>query len=128
MIIPTVFHEDVFYAYFEPFRHPASRFNIWGGHGLETFGEDLQTAQSFDPNHIWTVLDGASGSAQWITPGLHRVNRVCFLVTRLPHHDAAIEFRCENRPYPITPRGLARRITTLTHILQTHRATLHSAD
>lgn len=127
-MVSTVFHEDVFYAYFEPFRHPASRFNIWGGHGLETFGEDLYTAQSYDPHYIWTVLDGASGSAQWITPGLHHVNRVCFLVTRLPHYDAAIEFRCENRPRPITPRGLACRITTLTRVLQTHRTTLHSAD
>lgn len=60
----TLFHEDVFYAYFRPFRHPSSRFNIWGGHGLETFGGDLQIARNFDQNFVWTVVDGGEGPDQ----------------------------------------------------------------
>ena len=30
-----------FYEFFRPFRHPSSHFDIWGGYGLETFGEDF---------------------------------------------------------------------------------------
>jgi len=123
----TVFHEDVFYAYFKPFRHPLSHFNIWGGHGLETFGEDLQIAKSVDPSCIWTVVEGDIGSDLWITPGMHFVNRVCYLVTQEPHADAPIAFRVETRPRPISPIGLARRMTTLRRLMQSHQRQLHLA-
>jgi len=52
MLATTVFHENVFYEYFRPFRHASSHFNIWGGHGLETFGEDLRTVSRFDQNFV----------------------------------------------------------------------------
>lgn len=123
MLPLTVFHEDVYYAYFRPFRHPLSRFNIWGGHGLETFGGDLQIAISFDQNFVWTVIDGGEGSDQWITPGLHYVNRVCYLLTEVAHDGASIEFRTEGRPRPMTPRGLTRRMTTLRRIMHSNQAT-----
>lgn len=64
---PTCFHEDVFYKHFRPFRHPAARFDIWGGHGLETFGEDLRLVREYDRTYVWTVLDGDKD--QWIIPG-----------------------------------------------------------
>ena len=121
MLATTVFHEDVFYAYFRPFRHPSSHFNIWGGHGLETFGEDLQLVFDYVENYIWTVVDGSEGPDQWIIPGFHRVNRVCFLLTEAAHFDAPIEFRIASRPSSLTPLGLARRITTLKRILTAHR-------
>lgn len=118
----TVFHEDVFYAYFRPFRHPLARFDIWGGHGLETFGEDLQLAFDYDENHVWTVVEGEQGAEQWIIPGFHRVNRICFLLTEVAHQDAPFEFRIERGHRSLTPRGLARRITTLKRILAAHKA------
>ncbi len=37
-------HEDVFYEYFKPYRHPKAHHNIWGGHGLETFGRPRELA------------------------------------------------------------------------------------
>lgn len=117
MLRTTVFHEDVFYAYFRPFRHPASNFNIWGGHGLETFGEDLRIAASLGQNFVWTVVDGGEGPDQWITTGMHYVNRVCYLLTHVPHDWAPIEFRTEGRPRAMTPLGLARRMTTLRRIM-----------
>ena len=119
------FHEDVFYAYFRPFRHPASSFDIWGGHGLETFGSDWQLAADFDQNFVWTVVDGDNGHDQWITPGMRRVNRVCYLLSRVPHRWVPLDFRCEGRPRPITPLGLARRIAALQSVMrsyQTHAA------
>ena len=118
----TVFHEDVFYEHFRPFRHPLARFDIWGGHGLETFGDDLQLAFVHDENHVWTAVDGEVGADQWIIPGFHRVNRICFLLTEVPHFDAPIEFRIERRPRSLTPIGLARRITTLKRILSEAKA------
>ena len=118
----TVFHEDVFYEYFRPFRHPSARFDIWGGHGLETFGEDLQLAFDYDENHVWTVVEGEHGSDQWIIPGFHRVNRICFLLTEVAHNDAPVEFRVQHGPSSLTPLGLARRITTLKKTLTASRA------
>ena len=117
----TVFHEDVFYEYFRPFRHPSARFDIWGGHGLETFGDDLWLAFEYDEHHVWTVVDGDAGPDQWIIPGFHRVNRICFLLTELAHYDAPIEFRIERGPRSLTPISLARRITTLKRVLNEHK-------
>lgn len=112
------FHEDVFYAYFRPFRHPASSFDIWGGHGLETFGSDWQIAADFDQNFVWTVIDGDKGYDQWITPGMRRVNRVCYLLTKVPHRWAPLDFRCEGKPRPISQISLTRRLTTLQKVMR----------
>jgi hypothetical protein len=86
----TCFHEDVFYEYFRPFRHPAARFDIWGSIGLETFGDDFLLAREYAQEYVWTVVDASTD--QWIIPGLHHVNRVCYLLTEIPHSDASIEF------------------------------------
>ena len=118
----TVFHEDVFYEHFRPFRHPQGCFDIWGGHGLETFGDDLQLAFNYDPDYVWTIVECGVGPDEWIIPGFHRVNRICFLLTEVAHFDAPIEFRIERRPRSLTPIGLARRITTLKRILSKNEA------
>ena len=117
----TVFHEDVFYAYFHPFRHPSSRFNIWGGLGLETFGEDLRLVHTLDASYLWTVVEGAVGADLWITPGLQHVNRICHLVTRLPHDDVPVAFRTEGKPRPITAIGLRRRMAVLKRLMTSER-------
>jgi len=110
------FHEDVFYEYFRPFRHPDAAFDdIWGGHGLETYGKDLVLVRGYDPNHIWTVLDCDSG--QMIVPGYHHVNRVCYILTELPHMGAPIEFRVARPIRFLSPLGLARRIATLRRVI-----------
>lgn len=110
------FHEDVFYEYFRPFRHPDAGDDIWGGHGLETFGGDLKIVRAYPQEYVWTVVDG-EGADQWIVPGFHFVNRVCYLLTELPHNDAPVDFRIARSPSSLTPLGLARRITTLRRIL-----------
>jgi hypothetical protein len=117
----TFFHEDVFYEYFRPFRHPATRFNTWGGHGLETFGEDLQLVRDYDQNYVWTVVEGGEGVDEWITPGFHYVNRICYLLTEIPHNDAPVEFRTARNAHSLTPLGLARRISTLRRIMSTNK-------
>jgi len=88
----SVFHEDVFYEYFRPFRHSSAYFDIWGGHGLETFGKDLQLVREYDENYVWTVIDGSEGSDQWIIPGYHHINRICYLLTEVAHDWATLDF------------------------------------
>jgi hypothetical protein len=122
MLTSTVFHEDIFYEYFRPFRHPSTKFNVWGELGLETFGEDLQLAYDYDENYVWTVVESGEDSDLWIVPGFHRVNRICFLLTEVAHFDAPIEFRTARGPHSLTPIGLARRITTLKRILSETKA------
>ena len=118
----AVFHEDVFYEFFRPFRHPSSHFNIWGSYGLETFGEDLQIVKNYAENFVWTVVDGSDGPDQWITPGFHFVNRVCYLLTEVPHNGAWVEFRVARSLRSLTPLGLARRISTLRRMMRANAA------
>ena len=117
IIEPVVLHEDVFYEYFRPYRHPLAQHNIWGGHGLETFGEDLSLVRRLDSNYVWTVVDGDSGDDQWITPGIHYVNRVCYLVTERPHMSVAVDFRCPYRLNSLTKLGMKRQMNKLQRLL-----------
>ncbi len=88
-------HEDTFYEYFKPFRHPDTQHEIWGGHGLEIYGKDLEIAYGYDLDYVWTVVDGESGG-QWIIPGIHFVNRICYLATKRAHRFIPVEFRIPN--------------------------------
>ena len=111
-----VLHEDSFYEYFVPIRHADAQYDIWGGHGLETFGQDFEIVRRHDPAFLWTVLDGEAGS-QWITTGFHYVNRVCYLVTEKPHHFIPVEFRVHSAAYSLTPLGLKRQIFKLKRLM-----------
>lgn len=112
----TTFHEDVFYEYFRPLRHPSAAFDIWGGHGLEAFGTDLEIVCGYDRDFVWTVLDAEN--SQWIVSGFHYVNRVCHLLTEVPHNGAPLEFRVDPPWNALTSLGLHRRIATLRRMLE----------
>lgn len=107
-----ILHEDVFYEHFVPYRHPEARHNIWGGLGLETFGEDMALVRYLDANYVWTVLDGENND-QWIVPGIHYVNRVCYLISLIPHNQLNVEFRIRHRARSLTPLGLQRQLKSL---------------
>jgi hypothetical protein len=114
IIKASVFHEEAFYEHFVSIRRGATRLAVWGGHGLETtYGKDLDTVRNSDPNFVWTVVDGED-CAQWILPGYHYVNRICYLVTEKPHHFAPIEFRVRNDT--LTPLGLRRQVARLLRL------------
>lgn len=121
---PFNLHEDTFYAYFEPYRHPESHFNIWNGIGLETFDEDFAIVQRMDQNYVWTVLDCDSGRDQWISPGMAFVNRICYLVARKPHFWIDIGFRVPYSLSSLTPIGLQRQTTQLKRLLAEKSAPL----
>lgn len=113
-----VLHEDAFYEYYRPYRHPRSAHDIWGGHGLETFGSDFELVTAADPNHVWTVLEDGMSNDYWIVTGIHRVNRICYLLTEVPHYLVPIDFRVRYRPRPVslTETGLARQISRIKRI------------
>lgn len=102
-------HEDVFYNYFRPYRHPNTTTDIWGGIGLETYGQDFELAKSIDDQYIWTVIDGDKD--QIIITGLHSVNRICYLITEISHANKDFEFRISSKS--LTDIGLKREIKKL---------------
>jgi hypothetical protein len=119
----VAFHEDAFYAYFKPYRHPQASWEIWENIGLETFGEDWKLVQSLDPRYVWTVVEGDHWDEPWICPGLRMVNRHVYLVTEIPHDWAPVNFRCpEKRPW-LTELGLKRQLTQLKQVMDHYRDT-----
>lgn len=115
-------HEDTFYEYFQPYRHPDTSMSCFGDLGLETFGKDRELAYSLDSTFVWTVMDGSDNGRLYICTGLHVVNRVAYLVTRKPHYNLQIGFRCDGRPSSLTPAGLKRQINQLTRYLSAYGA------
>lgn len=112
-----VLHEDTFYEYFKPFRHPEAHHDVWSGQGLETFGKDLEIAHRYDLDYIWTVVDGESGS-QWIIPGFQFVNRVCYLVTERAHRFIPVEFRIRSdMRSSLTQLGLKRQLLKVERLI-----------
>lgn len=117
-VIPYVFHEDVFFEFFEPYRHPGASFDdIWDGIGLETFGADLEIVRQLAPEYVWTIVDADCGSDQWVTPGVRYVNRNCYLVSRKPNHRIDIDFRIRHFYSCLTPLGLRRQLSKLKRLL-----------
>ena len=110
-----ILHEDDFYAYFKPYRHPKAQHSILGGHGLEGCGKDFELVRRMNPDYVWTVVDGENDD-QWITPGIHYVNRICHLVTEVPHAGLDVEFRCPRRMSTLTPLCLKRQVNKLRRI------------
>jgi len=114
-------HEDTFYEFFRPYHHKDASHDIWGGLGLETFGADLELVKQLPATHVWTVVDGSDTADQWILTGIHTVNRVCYLVTEVPHDWQDVQFRIPARGYSLTRLGLKRQVNKI-------RAGLRFAD
>jgi hypothetical protein len=112
-----VLHEDVFYDYFKPYRHPKTTCNCWGGIGLETFGGDLDLVRNHDSAYVWTVMDGGESADQWIGSGYHFVNRIAYLVTERAHHDLSLDFRVPRRMCGLTRLGMTRQMNQLKRFL-----------
>jgi len=118
MTTPVMLHEDAFYEYFKPYRHTDACRDIWGGLGLETFGKDLDTVKKLDASYLWTVVEGGSSEDQWIIPGYHFDNRICYLVTEKSHQGIEVDFRVPSRLSSLTPIGLKRQINKISCLIQ----------
>jgi hypothetical protein len=51
----------------------------------ETYGEELEHVQRFDPHYVWTYLDTDGGSVT--VEGFHYVNRIGYFITEKPWLD-----------------------------------------
>lgn len=60
-----------------------------GDLAYETYGEEYDYLKTVEPNHIWTEVDGDSGT--YITAGFHFVNRIQYYVTMNPWTDEYTE-------------------------------------
>jgi len=109
-------HEDAFYEFFRPYRHKDASHDIWGGIGLETFGNDLELVKSLPVESVWTVVDGDDGD-QWILTGIHTINRICYLITEVPHDWREIQFRIPSRGYSLTSLGLKRQTNKIRGLI-----------
>ena len=110
---PLLLHEDTFYEFFVPYRHPKAKAALWNGMGLDSFGDDFQLVRSIDDNYVWTVVDSGCNSDQWITTGIHYVNRICYLVTEKPHNGLMVDFLAPHNLRSLTPLGLKRQLRKL---------------
>jgi len=110
-------HEDAFYEFFRPYRHKDANHDIWGGLGLETFGEDFELVTQLPSTHVWTVVDGGDDADQRILTGIHTVNRVCYLVTEVAHNWQDIQFRIPSRGYSLTSLGLLRQTNKIGRLM-----------
>lgn len=116
-LTPLILHEDAFYEFFVPYRHLKTVHNTWGGLGLETFGSDLELVRSLDENHVWTVVESGCDDDLWITPGIHYVNRICYLVTEKAHNGLFVDFRVPHNLRSLTPLGLKRQVNKIKRSL-----------
>ena len=116
-IEPITLHEDSFHDFFRPYRHPATTSDCWGGLGLETFGSDLNIVRQVESRFLWTVTDGEAGRDSWILPGIHTVNRVCYLITERAHDWIPASFKAPSPPYSLTTIGLSRQLRRIEKLL-----------
>lgn len=56
---------------------------------FETYGEEVEFVQKADNTHIWTEVDGDSGT--YIISGYHWVNRIQYYITENPWEDEMTE-------------------------------------
>ena len=56
---------------------------------FETYGEEVEFVQKADNTHIWTEVDGDSGT--YIISGYHYVNRIQYYITHNPWTDEMTE-------------------------------------
>jgi hypothetical protein len=86
-------------------------------HSLERDYTPETTADAVDDGLVLEdFVDSGCNSDQWITSGIHYVNRICYLVTEKPHNGLMVDFLA---PYnlrsltPLTPLGLKRQLRKL---------------
>lgn len=55
---------------------------------FETYGDEFDYVRRYDPLRVWTLIDGDDGDL-YVVSGLHRVNRVGYLLSRRPVPEGA---------------------------------------
>jgi len=79
-------HEDAFSEFFRPYRHPQASCDIWGGIGLETFGEDLELVKSLPVESVWTMAMTAYRMLKLLTMVNMKLNNAPAWIFSAPWH------------------------------------------
>lgn len=82
---------DEFERTYEPVKNQLDSNASYNGCMFETFGEELEQVQMVirrEPGRVWTIIDGDDGVC--IVNGAHFVNRLGYLVTKVPAETASI--------------------------------------
>ena len=66
-------------------------------------------------------MDG-DGGEQWMLAVIHTVNRVCYLVTEVPHDWKDIQFRIPAGDHSLTRLGLLRQTNKLARLMFHHNS------
>ncbi len=56
----------------------------------ETSGEDIKKIRNTEPEYIWTLVDTDDENLA-ILPGMHYVNRIAYIITKVPHNEEQCE-------------------------------------
>lgn len=73
---------DDFIDVFVPIPNHIDKNAPWNGCMFETYGAELDFVSKYaetKPDHVWTILE--ADGAQVISNGMHRVNRIGYLIT-----------------------------------------------
>ena len=115
----AMFHEDVFYAYYRPYRPAALPPNefmddywIYPSHSV------FLVLKSNCANHVWSITSDGSSRDLYFTTGFHVVNMEGYVVTERAHSFEMMDFRAGWRAESLTDIGLRREIKKLESFLQ----------
>jgi hypothetical protein len=78
----------------------AAQENAITGHEflLETYGADLDVVRAAKPKCVWTLVEGESG-ATYLMAGIHKVNRLNFVISEKPWETGNEQF-CYQNDFP----------------------------
>jgi hypothetical protein len=76
--------EDEFYDKYPLVTNHLGRNDGFDGCLFETYGAELAFVAQQDPSTIWTVVNSIEGDSRLILSGLHTMNRIGYLVSKIP--------------------------------------------
>ena len=115
----AMFHEDVFYAYYRPYRPMAVPLDEFiDEYWIQPSRSAFLALKSIDANHVWSITTDGSSRDLYFTTGFHVVNMEGYIVTERSHSFEMLDFRASwTRPF-LTEVGLAREIKKLESFLK----------
>ena len=119
----AMFHEDVFYAYYRPYR-PAdiSLDEFIDEYWIRPSRSALSALKNLNANHVWSITSDGSSRDLYFTTGFHVVNMEGYMVTERAHAFEMLDFRAGWRADFLTDIGLRREIKKLETFLQRNGA------
>lgn len=86
-------------AWAEKYKPIKNHFRSYDEFMFETYGDDVEFVQNYDPRYVWTNVQG--DMSDLIVAGYAYVNRLCYYITEIPWEDdmttalLSVERECE---------------------------------